>query len=177
MARPKSILLFGEGKTDAVFLAHLCHIYRSPAAFTKVEHGKGGSDQTVVQAAIKIARLADYSGVLVLLDSDRDDGPIPADWCKKNRLLIKRASPCLESLLLEILGDPKLSKLTNGARASDRCKAHFHATYLATDRSGQVLGRLKNCLRAKFSKKVLDDARSRIPVFGEIIAAIEGQLD
>jgi len=62
VARPKSILLFGEGKTDAVFLAHLCHIYRSPAVITKVEHGKGGSDQTVVQTAIKIARLADYSG-------------------------------------------------------------------------------------------------------------------
>jgi predicted alpha/beta-hydrolase family hydrolase len=111
VARPKSIPLFGEGKTDAVFLAHLCHIYRSPAVITKVEHGKGGSDQTVVQAAIKIARLADYSGVLVLLDSDRDDGPIPADWCKKNRLLIKRASPCLESLLLEILTGVRLNSI------------------------------------------------------------------
>jgi len=32
-------------------------------------------------------------------------------------------------------------------------------------------------LAGEISKKVLDDARSRIPVFGEIIAAIEGKLD
>ncbi|MEI8038653.1 MAG: hypothetical protein WCJ14_09705 [Verrucomicrobiota bacterium] len=30
MARSKSILLFGEGKTDAVFLAHLRDLYRIP---------------------------------------------------------------------------------------------------------------------------------------------------
>jgi len=177
VARSKSILLFGEGKTEAVFLAYLCQLYRSPGIITKVEHGRGGSDRTVVLAAIKIARLADYSGVLVLLDSDRADEPVPAEWCEEHQLFIKRSSPCLEALLLEILGDRKFPKLRNGARASAQCKSHFQTAYLGTDRSGQVLGRLKNGLQARFPKELLDDARLRIPIFGEIIAAIEGELN
>lgn len=172
MARPKSILLFGEGKTEAVFLAHLCQLYRSPGVITKVEHGRGGSEQTVVQAAIKIARLADYSGVLILLDSDRDDDPIPPDWCAKHRLFIKHSAPCIEALFLEILADRKLSRLRKGERASDRCKSHFHGTYLRTDQNGQVMGRLKNCFQTQFPKELLDEARTRITILDEIISAI-----
>ncbi len=176
MARTKSILLFGEGKTEALFLSHLRNLYGVPSTAIKVEHGRGGSVRTVVQGAINIARLADYSGVWILLDSDRDDEPVPESWCKEHRLFIKQSSPCIEALFLEILGDAKLSKLRNGERASDRCKSHFHGTYLHTDQNGQVTGRLRNCFMKKFPRELLDEARSRIPMLNEIINAIEGQI-
>jgi hypothetical protein len=135
----RSILLFGEGKTEACFLSHLRDLYRVQKTAIKVEHGRGGSVQTVVQGAIKIAQLADYSGVLILLDDDRNDDPAPESWCKKHRLFIKRSSPCIEALFLEILEDKKLPKLRNGENASNRSKSHFKGTYLQTDRDGQVI--------------------------------------
>ncbi len=173
MARTKSILLFGEGKTEAFFLSHLRQLYGAPDAAIKVEHGRGGSVRTVVQGAIKIARLADYSGVVILLDSDREDEPVPESWRKEHGLDIKRSAPCIEALFLEILGDPKLSRLRTGARASDRCKSHFHATYLQTDQNGQVMGRLKNCFQKQFPKELLDETRTRISILDEIIRVIE----
>ena len=176
MPRTKSILLFGEGKTEAVFLAHLRDLYRVPEAATKVDCGRGGSRRTVVLAAINAARLADYSGVLILLDSDRDDEPIPAAWCHEYRLSIETSNPCLEALMLDIVGDGNLSGLRHGTSASDRCKSHFQNTYLKTDRSGQVLGRLKNGLPALLPKALLEEAKSRIPVLGEIIRAIRGEI-
>ncbi len=176
MSRSSSILLFGEGKADAVFLAHLRDLYKAPGTAIKVEHGWGGSVHTVVQGALKIASLADYSGVVILLDSDRDDEPVPPDWSKDPRAVIKYSSPCLEALLLEILSDDKLSTLRHGASASARCKSYFHGTYLGTDRSGQVLGRLKKILQTRFTLLLLEDARARIPVLNEIIRAIGGTI-
>lgn len=173
MAKTKSILLFGEGKTEAFFLSHLRQLYGGPNTAIKVEHGRGGSARTVVQGAIKIARLADYSGIVILLDSDRDDEPLPESWRKEHCLDIKRSKPCIEAFFLEILGNPKLSKLQNGARASERCKSHFHATCLQTNQNGQVMGRLKNCFQKQFSKEVLDEARTRISILDEIIRVIE----
>ncbi|MEI6673715.1 MAG: hypothetical protein WCO57_00910 [Verrucomicrobiota bacterium] len=176
MARTKSILLFGEGKSEAIFLVHLRRLYGGPNTAIKVEHGRGGSVRTVVESAIKIASLADYTGVLVLLDSDRDDEPIPEKRYKKHRLVIKWCEPCLEALLLEILGDRSLSRLRSGAKAAERCKSHFQAAHLGTDRSGQVLGRLNNALQSKFPNELLDAARTRIPVLDEIIHAIQGRV-
>jgi len=176
VARTKSILLFGEGKSEAVFLAHLRQLYGAQTTAIKVEHGRGGSVHTVVQNAIKIASLAEYTGVLILLDSDRDDGPVPAKWCKEHRLFIKWCTPCLEAILLEIMGDKSLSRLRSGAVAAERCKSHFQTTHLGTDRSGQVLVRLNNALKSKFPRDLLDAARARIPVLDEIIHAIQGRL-
>ena len=78
--------------------------------------------------------------------------------------------------MLDILGDKNLPRLRNGARASDRCKSHFQSSVLGTDRSGQVLGRLRNALQAKFSKSMLDSARARIPVLKAILDAIAGDI-
>ena len=167
------MLLFGEGKTEAVFLAHLRDHYRIPGMAIKVEHGRGGSERTVVQGAIKIASLADFSHVLILMDSDRDDAPVPPEWCRDHRLSIKHCAPCLEALLLEILGDGSLPKLRHGPNASDRCKSHFQGAYLGTDRSGQVLGRLKKTLQARFPKELLEEARARIPVLNEMIHGLQ----
>ena len=176
MARTKSILLFGEGKTEAFFLSHLRNLYGVPGTAVKVEHGRGGCVRTVVRGAINIASLADYSGVLILLDSDRDDEPVPESWCREHRLFITRSSPCIEALFLEILRDDKLPKLRNGERASDRCKSHFRNTYLHTDQNGLVMGRLKNGFLKMFPRESLDEARSRIPTLDGMIRAIEGHL-
>lgn len=176
MKPTRSILLFGEGKTEACFLSHLRDLYRVQKTAIKVEHGRGGSVQTVVQGAIKIAQLADYSGVLILLDDDRNDDPVQTIRRKKYKLSIKQSSPCIEALFLEILGDKKLPKLRNGENASSRSKSHFHGTYLQTDRDGQVISRLRNFFSKNFHRELLDEARSRISMLDEIIHAIEGKI-
>ena len=57
-----------------------------------------------------------------------------------------------------------------------RSKSHFQGTYLGTDRSGQVLGRLTKTLPAKFPLKLLEEARTRIPALNEMIHAIGGSI-
>lgn len=174
MSEHKSILLFGEGKTEAVFLAHLRDLFRSPRMLIKVEHGRGGCGRTVVLAAINAARLADYDEVIILLDSDREEEEIPSKWYADHPLTIKRSLPCLEALLLDILRDETLPRLRHGANASDRCKSRFWNTYLGTDRSSQVIGRLKNLLQKQFTKELLIETRRRIPALHEILHSIEG---
>lgn len=176
MPRTKSILLFGEGKTEGVFLSHLRDLYRSPEIIVKVEHGRGGSGKTVVLAAINASRLADYSGVLVLLDSDREEDDIPAKWCTEHRLSIRRSSPCLEALLLDILQDPRLRNLRNGSQASAQCKSRFRSEHLGTDQSTAASARLRGFIQRSLTKGFLDEARKRISILDEIIHAIQGGM-
>lgn len=50
MARQKSIRLFGEGKTEAVFLNHLRTIYAPEIrACVQVDAGQGGSPKQVAE--------------------------------------------------------------------------------------------------------------------------------
>ena len=157
---------------DAFFLAHLRDLYREPDTIVKVDHGRGGSSKTVALAAIKAASLADYSAVLILLDSDRNEEDVPTAWRKQNNLIVKRSNPCLESLLLEILGDDKWSTLRNGAQASGRCKSRFQSEYLKTDRSTEAAARFRAFIHARMTREALDEAAARIPVLDEIIHAI-----
>lgn len=175
MAGRRSILLFGEGKTEWVFLNHLCQLYRSQSVLTKVSHGQGGSPRTVVEAAIKARCLADYDKVVVLLDADRDASDIPAEWLARHRLEIHFSVPCIEGLLLEILGDHEVTKLRKGAKASERCKSRFGRQWLGNDSGTRIIPRLKTMLPVKLPRALLEDARKRIAVLDEILHAISGE--
>lgn len=175
MAGTRSILLFGEGKTEWVFLTHLCQLYRSPAVLTTVHQGQGGSPRTVVEAAIKARSLADYDKVLVLLDADRDASDIPQEWPARYRLELHFSVPCIEGLLLEIVGDREVTKLRKGAKASDRCKSRFERQWLGNDRGTRIIPRLKAMLPAKLPRSVLDDARKRVAVLDRILNVISGE--
>ena len=73
MSRPDNIVLFGEGKTEAVFLRHLTRIYRDAIGNTKVkvDAGQGGSPKQVANRLIrKVLNIGNYDRSLLLLDCD-----------------------------------------------------------------------------------------------------------
>lgn len=71
----KSLILFGEGKTEAAFLSHLYRTYRDklPEIKVKTDWGRGGSPDCVVERLIRShLDLKQHDGALLLLDSDID---------------------------------------------------------------------------------------------------------
>jgi hypothetical protein len=106
IAQRKTLLAVGEGKADAAFLKYLRSIYCSGRGGVKVTvrdaSGKGPSN--VIGTAIGALRISSYDKKLCLLDTD-------LEWTKENKSDAKRkkielvgSAPCLEGLLLQILG-------------------------------------------------------------------------
>ncbi len=106
IAQRKTLLAVGEGKADAAFLKYLRGIYCSGRSGVKVTvrdaSGKGPSN--VIGTAIGALRISSYDKKLCLLDTD-------LEWTKENKSDAKRkkielvgSTPCLEGLLLQILG-------------------------------------------------------------------------
>lgn len=106
IAQRKTLLAVGEGKADAAFLKYLRGIYCSGKSGVKVTvrdaSGKGPSN--VIGTAIGALRISSYDKKLCLLDTD-------LEWTKENKSDAKRKKielvgsvPCLEGLLLQILG-------------------------------------------------------------------------
>lgn len=106
IAQRKTLLAVGEGKAEAAFLKYLRGIYCSGRSGVKVTvrdaSGKGPSN--VIGTAIGALRISSYDKKLCLLDTD-------LEWTKENIIDAKRkkielvgSRPCLEGLLLQILG-------------------------------------------------------------------------
>ena len=106
ISQRKTLLAVGEGKADAAFLKYLRGIYCSGGGGVNVSvrdaSGKGPSN--VIGTAIGAFRISSYDKKLCLLDTD-------LVWTKQNRSDAKRkkielvgSTPCLEGLLLQILG-------------------------------------------------------------------------
>lgn len=106
ISQRKTLLAVGEGKADATFLKYLRSIYCSGGGGVNVSvrdaSGKGPSN--VIGTAIGALRISSYDKKLCLLDTD-------LVWTKQNKKDAKRkkielvgSTPCLEGLLLKILG-------------------------------------------------------------------------
>lgn len=169
MARQKSILLFGEGKTEAVFLNHLRSLYAEPGrARVLVDAGQGGGPLQVAERMIKKhLNLASYDQSLLLLDADVPSHDIPATWLRKHRIRIVVSSPmCLEGIFLTMLADPPPAK---ERLLSRNWKRRFHRNHLGTDRDSEVLDRLKKKCPELFPQSLIDAQMDHIPALREVV--------
>ena len=118
----KTLLAVGEGKSDAAFLKYLraqfCAGGSGVSVTVRQANGKGPSN--VISTAIGALRISSYDKKLCLLDTD-------IDWTNQNKIDAKRkkieligSTPCLEGLLLQILGRQSPS-------VSDDCKRQLKA--------------------------------------------------
>ena len=93
-----------EGFTEEAFCKHLKSLYaRDCGVRVAIHNARGGSPQDIIQTAL---RHKGYDRTLVFFDADK---PLPETWRKKSlaarhELII--AQPCVEGLLLAILGHP-----------------------------------------------------------------------
>ncbi len=118
----KTLLAVGEGKSDAAFLKYLrtqfCAGGSGVSVTVRQANGKG--PRNVISTAIGALRISSYDKKLCLLDTD-------IDWTSQNKIDAKRkkieligSTPCLEGLLLKVLGK-QISSI------SDDCKRQLKA--------------------------------------------------
>jgi hypothetical protein len=140
----KTALLIGEGNTDVAFVKYLMELYnargRGVACTVRCAYGKG--PEYIMALPSRYERTADYDHKAVPLDTD-----IP--WPEKNvadarsrRIELLPCTPCLEWLLLDVLGKPIRNNATDCKRAvkvlgidllrSDCYKRHFPKSLLDT---------------------------------------------
>lgn len=119
-----------EGFTEEAFCKHLKTLYaRDCGVHVTIHNARGGSPQHVVRDALQ---RKGYDRTIVFFDADK---PLPGTWRKKSLaaghyLII--SEPCIEGLLLAILGQPvpdttEACKRTFESVLSGNTKCNFRA--------------------------------------------------
>ena len=126
----QTVLLVGEGPMEWAFLRHVVQLFtdRSGPVAARTENAHGGSPETVIQTARKLLRQRAFVVCMILMDTDR---PWPASRPSHiggTRVDYLAATPCLEGLLLRILGHPGI---TTSSRVAGRSRSTLADVYLA----------------------------------------------
>ena len=117
IAQRKTLLAVGEGKADAAFLRYLRGLYCSgrQGVSVTVRNASGKGPTNVIGTAIGALRIASFDHKLCLLDTDIFWSSKNISDAKRHKIQLIGAPPCLEGLLLQILG----KSVPTG---SDECK-------------------------------------------------------
>lgn len=102
-----TILLVGEGATDSAFLKHIKSLYisRGSGVSAKIRNAHGKGPDHVVDYAVRQCRNSAYDRVVALLDTDLEMSPAVHKRARSKKIQIIGATPCIEGLLLKILGE------------------------------------------------------------------------
>jgi len=126
--KKRTVLLVGEGPMEWAFLRHVVQVFhdRCGPVAARADNAHGGSPGTVIQTAWKLLRQRAYDHCVILMDTDR---PWPKALQAKmgvTKVQYVAAAPCLEGLLLRILGHPGI---TTTATVDD-CKRVLYDKYV-----------------------------------------------
>lgn len=161
----KTLLIFGEGFDEEMFLKHLRNLYsyKNNVAIT-IKKGKGGDAQSIIIDADKEQGAFDRR--IVVLDNDKSKTEMvkARQEAKKRNIELIENTPCLESLLLTIL-----NYKPNG-KDSNWCKNEFESKYLDKKKRGEPSEYAK-----LFPKKLLDIKRSKILELNKLVSIMEGK--
>ncbi len=152
-----TILLIGEGATDSAFLKHIKSLYisRGRGVSAKINNARGKGPDHVVNYAIRQRQNAAYDRVVALLDADLEMSAAARRRAKSKKIHIITAEPCLEGLLLKILGEyvPATSAECK-ARVGDKLPARLAAP---------------ENYQEKFPKHFLNKRRDDVPELGILL--------
>ena len=163
IAQRQTLLAVGEGKADAAFLRYLRGLYCSDRQGVSVTlrnaNGKGPSN--VISTAIGALRIASFDQKLCLLDTDIVWTAKNISDAKRHKIQLIGAVPCLEGLLLHILG----KSVPTG---SDECKRQLKS----------ITG--KSMLEAEdyagyFPHELIQHARIRMAELDRLLRLFEGR--
>lgn len=155
--------MVGEGDSEEAFLKHLRDLYCAGggvAVTVRNAHGKG--PENVIDHAIRQARIYGYDARVALLDTDIHWTDRLKKTARKAAIEMVGSSPCLEGLLLSILGERPPEK-------SDACKKRIKQLH------GLDLTERAN-YGALFSREVIESARPRLPDLDRLLRFYEGRL-
>lgn len=161
----KTLLMFGEGFSDGMFLKHLKKLYsfNTGVAIT-VKKGKGGDAKSIVIDAIKTP--GDFDRKIVVLDNDKPKNEMVGarKEAKSKGVELLENTPCLEYLLISIINKEPREK------NSIWCKSEFESKYLGTNKRGEL-----SEYNRLFPKNLLNSKRSTIPELDKLISLMKGE--
>lgn len=159
-----TLLAVGEGDTEEAFLKYLRSTYCSGNAGVSVTvmnaHGKGPGN--VVGTAVGHLRMRAFDRALTLMDTDLEWMKKDREAARKNKIDLIGSTPCIEGLLLRLLGKPVPSQ-------SVQCKKSM-AQLTKVDLTDP--GAYTNLI----PKARLDVARLDIPELDQLLRLLEGTL-
>lgn len=102
----RTILIMGEGATEKAFLKHLKNLYgqRGSGLAITIRSATGGSPEAIVRYTENIIKNRAYDRVAILMDTDVEWSKEARERAKKWNITLIGATPCIEGLLLRILG-------------------------------------------------------------------------
>lgn len=145
-----NVFIGNEGESELIFAKHLVSLYSKGKIQVTKKFAGGKCPEFIVNKSNDQRRdRSVFQWSIILIDTDKclEEAIVLA---KQYGFELIRSTPCLEGLLLKILGEsvPSLSR---------DCKEVFQRKY----NGGQELLREDTCLR-HFHKDVLESARRRI---------------
>lgn len=162
----KTLLVFGEGFGEEMFLKHLKSLYhsRDNGIGIKIYKGKGGDPYNIIIDAYKVPGAFDRK--IVVLDNDKTETEIikARQEAKKRSIELIENTPCLEFVLVSILDKKPHS------RDSKWCKGEFESKYLDKKKRSELDEYLK-----LFPKDLLDKQRVKISELDSLISIMEGR--
>jgi hypothetical protein len=154
----------GEGDCEYAFLQYLRSLYCVDRLSVKVtiRNAQGGGPDSIVNQVVRHIRLAHYDKQLALLDTDLVWSDRLKKTAKKNKIEMVGSKPCLEGLLLRVLGKtaPEVSSI---------CKRHLqcHTKADMTERH-----HYESC----FSKETFEKARQFLTELNQLLGYFEGKF-
>lgn len=152
-----------EGPHDATFMKLLREYYVVPDISVEIKKDRARDQVTMVREAIQ--REGAFDERIVVMDGDvAQEEMTQANELAKGKVEVVRNVPCIEAVLIKIL-EPK--KKINGW-TSQALKDYFEGKYIPQEKRTDL-----NTYRRKFPKKMLDEARQRVPELDRMIKVIE----
>ncbi len=165
----KTLLIYGEGLCEEVFLKHLqqYYSYKTDTA-VRIRKGKGGDIRSLIIDADRVP--GDYNQKIVITDNDRDKNEMEAGRkeSKKRNIILIEHTPCLEAILLSVLNNGKVFS----GKKTDWCKNEFQKKYIEERKRGDL-----KKYKKVFPKKILDQQESKIPELKRLINLVKGILE
>lgn len=156
----RPVLIVSECRTDVAFVMYLRSLYccdrvHPPPPEVKPERSDGGGGDSVVDTLCRMSGGGGYDRVAALTDADR-----PPSATRRKALSGKRGElivcqPCLEGLLLAILGEAV-------PEASHDCKARLAALGVGDLSKSATYGK-------HFPLAVIEEARARLEELDKLI--------
>ena len=158
----RTVLMVGEGQSEAFFLRHLVSIYvqRGSGVRVTIKNARGKGALHVVDVAIRQSRNADYDERAALLDTDVGWDAATERTARQGGIRVFPATPCLEALLLQIHQRP----IEN--RTTAQLKTAFVAEF------GKPASDL-SVYAHHFNVGRLEDARKRMPMIENLLRLIQ----
>jgi len=162
--KKKSVLAYGEGEDEKIFLRHLVRLYCRSDKVAVATGSAGGGDPTYMLCrAIRARRGVKRDYEFILLDTDKPWAEEMKENAKTEGIELIGNDPCFESFLLDIL---ECSESLKGL-GTWKCKALFEKEYAHGNFTEE------ECLRL-FPKSLLNSARERNEKLNKIVKIIEG---